>query len=68
MAFQFSIIGIGLIIQQNAVNGLDEINNNATSLIKDLYATSYVNACKINNFVTIPWSNNGGFLWSKLWC
>ena len=51
MAFQFSIIGIGLIIQQNAVNGLDEINN-ATSLIKDLYATSYVNACKINNFAS----------------
>lgn len=51
MAFQFSIIGIGLIIQQNAVNGLDEINN-ATSLIKDLYATSYVSACKINNFAS----------------
>lgn len=50
MAFQFSIVAIGLIVQQWAVNHLDAIYNPIEGHIQDLYATSYVNASKINNF------------------
>lgn len=50
MAFQFSIVAIGLIVQQSAVNSLDAIYNGVDGHIQDLYATAYVNASKINNF------------------
>lgn len=50
MAFQFSIIAIGLIVQQSAVNSLDAIYNPMPNHIQDLYATAYVNASKINGF------------------
>lgn len=50
MAFQFSIIAIGLIVQQSAVNSLDAIYNPMPNHVQDLYATAYVNASKINNF------------------
>lgn len=43
MAFQFSIIAIGLMVQQSTVNGLDVAGS-------DLYATSYSAASKIDNF------------------
>lgn len=50
MAFQYSIIAIGLMFQQKAVNTLDLKNNQIEGAFKDLYATSYSAAYKIDNF------------------
>lgn len=44
MAFQYSIIAIGLMVQQKAVNLLDTANG------QDIYVTSYSAASKIDNF------------------
>lgn len=47
LAFQYSIIAIGLMVQQAAVNGLDKNNPN---IIDDLYATSYIAGSRIIGF------------------
>lgn len=51
MALQFSIIAIGLMIQQSAVNHLDALmNGQVDASLIDGYATAYSAANKIDNF------------------
>lgn len=47
LAFQYSIIAIGLMVQQGAVNGLDKVDG---EVVSTLYATSYSAASKITGF------------------